>query len=63
MATEIKIRKKCVKGEDGYKIVSVRMRESLVDRLDQLSEQTNRSRNDLIDLLLNSAIDIVRIED
>lgn len=63
MTGEIKISKKTTrKGDDGHKIVSVRMTEELVERLDELSEQTNRSRNELINLLLTSALDIVKIE-
>ena len=44
-------------------MVSVRMRDELIARLDDLSAKTNRSRNELINLLLDSAIDIVKIED
>lgn len=63
MAEEIKITKKTHrKGDDGYKIVSVRMKEELIDRLDKLSEETNRSRNELINILVDSAINIVKIE-
>ena len=46
MKREIRITKK--KGEDGHKIVSVRMREDTLKKLDELAEQTNRSRNELI---------------
>ena len=64
MAEEIKITKKAArKGDDGYKIVSVRMREEMLERLEELSAKTNRSRNELINLLLESAINIVKIED
>ncbi len=64
MADEIKITKKTPrKGDDGYKVVSVRMKEELLLRLDPLSAETNRSRNELINLLLNAAVDIVKIED
>ena len=64
MAEEIRIKKKVAKrGEDGYKIVSVRMKDELISRLDELSAQSNRSRNELINLLLESAVDIVKIED
>ena len=64
MAEEIRISKKINRrGDDGYKIVSVRMQESLVSRLDDLSAKTNRSRNELINLLLTSALDIVKIEE
>ena len=64
MAEEIKIKKKVAKrGDDGYKIVSVRMKDELIDRLDQLSTDSNRSRNELINLLLEAAVDIVKIEE
>lgn len=64
MLEEIRIKKKITKrGDDGYKIVSVRMKEELLDRLDQLAAETNRSRNELINILLDAAADIVKIED
>lgn len=64
MAEEIKIKKKIAKhGDDSYKIISVRMKDELIERLDQLSAESNRSRNELINLLLNAAVDIVKIED
>ena len=64
MAEMITITKKNArKGDDGHKVVSVRMKDELLERLDSLSAETNRSRNELINLLLESAIEIVRIED
>ena len=64
MADVIKITKKGTRrGDDGCKVVSVRMKDELVERLDDLSAKTNRSRNELVNLLLNAAIDIVKIED
>ena len=64
MTEEIRItRKTHRKGDDGYKIVSVRMKEDLIERLDKLSVETNRSRNELINILVESAINIVKIED
>ena len=63
MAKEIKITKKAARrGDDGYKSVSVRMRDEMIARLDALSSETNRSRNELINLLLDAALDIVQIE-
>ena len=63
MKREIKITKKIAKrGEDGHKVVSVRMKDSTVARLDELSAQTNRSRNELINMLLEAALDDVRVE-
>ncbi len=64
MEKEIRITKKLPrKGDDGFKIVSVRMKEELIARLDELSVATNRSRNELINLLLESAIEIVKVEE
>ena len=64
MAEEIRITKKLPrKGDDGYRIVSVRMKETLLERLDGLSAKSNRSRNELINLLLESAVDIVKIDE
>lgn len=64
MADVIKITKKSHRrGDDGYKVVSVRMKDELIARLDELSAKTNRSRNELINLLLDAAIDIVKVEE
>ncbi len=64
MAEEIKIKKKTTKrGDDGYKIVSVRMKDELIDKLDRLSADTNRSRNELINILLEASVDIVKVEE
>ncbi len=63
MAEEIRITKKPARrGEDGHKVISVRMEETLLAQLDALSAKTNRSRNELINLLLRAAVDIVRID-
>lgn len=61
MKREILISKK--KGEDGHKVVSVRMRDETLARLDELSAQTNRSRNELINLLLENALQNVTVVD
>ena len=51
------------RGDDGHKVVSVRMRDELVEKLDRVSAETNRSRNEIINLLLEAAVDIVEIEE
>lgn len=61
MKREILISRK--KGEDGHKVVSVRMREDTLAKLDELSAQTNRSRNELINLLLEEALKDVTVVD
>ena len=64
MPDQIKITKKSIrKGDDGYKVVSVRMKEEMLAQLVSISAKTNSSRNELINLLLESALAIVTIED
>ena len=62
MKKEIKITKKVSrKGEDGHKVVSVRMKDETIARLDELSVLSNRSRNELINLLLEMALEDVSV--
>lgn len=64
MAREIRITKKAARrGDDGHKVVSVRMREETLAQLDELSRATNRSRNELINLLIEAALEDVSVED
>lgn len=51
------------KGEDGYRVFSIRVKEKTIQRLDELSAQSNRSRNELIGLLLDYAMDRCVITD
>lgn len=57
MKEKLIIEKKGLKGEDGYKTFSIRIKDESVARLDTLAKQTNRSRNELINILLNYAMD------
>lgn len=50
------------KGEDGHKVFSIRIKDDTVERLDELAAKTNRSRNDLINLLLDYAMDYCEVE-
>ncbi|MEE0944619.1 MAG: CopG family transcriptional regulator [Clostridia bacterium] len=54
----IKIKKK---GDDGYKVISVRIKESTLNKIDDLSAESNRSRNELINIILESSVDDVEI--
>ena len=49
------------KGEDGHKTFSIRIKDETVARLDDIAKKTNRSRNDLINMLLNYAMDYCEI--
>ena len=57
MKEKLVINKKSLKGEDGYKIFSIRIKDKTVEALDNLAAKTNRSRNELINLLLDYAIE------
>ena len=55
----IKIKKR---GDDGYKTISARMKEGVLEKIDQLAQESNRSRNELINIILESSIDDVEID-
>ena len=56
MEDKLIINKRNFKGEDGYKTFSVRIKEDTVIKLNKLSKETNRSRNELVNILLDYAI-------
>ncbi|MBQ7718122.1 MAG: CopG family transcriptional regulator [Clostridia bacterium] len=60
MNNVIKIKKR---GDDGYKIISVRIKESTLSKIDSISSDSNYSRNELINILLENAIKNVEIEE
>ena len=62
MKEKLIITKKKIKGEDGYKVFSVRIKDDLVEKPDRLAQQTNRSRNDLINTLLAFAVDNCEVQ-
>ena len=51
------------KGEDGYKVFSVRLRDEVVAEIESLSAKSGRSRNELIGMLLQFALDKCEIVD
>lgn len=58
MAEKLKISKRsAIKGEDGYKTFSIRIKDETVDRLDKIVKETKRSRNEIIGLMLDFGID------
>ena len=57
--TVIKINKK---GDDGYKVISVRIKEGTLQKIDDLSQKSNRSRNELINIILENSVDNVEID-
>lgn len=49
-------------GENGYKNFSVRLKTETVDKLDEIARKTNRSRNELINMILDYGIENCDIE-
>lgn len=54
----IKIKRR---GDDGYKVISIRIKESTINKLEELVKKTNRSRNEIINILLENSVDNVEI--
>ena len=50
------------RGEDGNKIITVRIREDTLAALDKLAAETNRSRNELINIILSHGVKNIEIE-
>ena len=49
------------RGEDGYKLISVRIREETLQSIDKLAAESNYSRNELINLILKHGVEHVEI--
>lgn len=57
------VKAKRPKGEDGYKVFSIRIKEETVNKIDAISARTGRSRNELIGKFLDYAADRCKVED
>ena len=57
------VKPKRPKGEDGYKVFSIRIKEETVTKIDKISTQTGRSRNELIGKFLDYAVERCKIEE
>jgi metal-responsive CopG/Arc/MetJ family transcriptional regulator len=51
------------RGDDGFRIISVRIRESTLSKIDDAAEKSNRSRNEIINILLVHGIEALEIEE
>ena len=52
-----------LKGEDGYKTFSIRIKEDTAKNLDEIATRTHRFRNEIIGTFLEFAIENCVIED
>lgn len=50
------------RGEDGNRIITVRIREDTLEELDRLAAESNRSRNELINIILAHGVKNIEIE-
>ena len=55
----LKIKKR---GEDGYKLISVRIKEDTLSEIDKIASETNYSRNELINMILRHGVRNIIIE-
>ena len=57
IAKPLIIKAKRAKGDDGYRVFSIRVKEELINSVDKISEDTGRSRNELIGMFIEYALD------
>ena len=51
------------KGDDVYRVISMRIKERTLETIDHVAAQTNRSRNEVINILLENAVNDTEIEE
>lgn len=49
------------RGEDGYRVISVRLKENTLQKIDEAAKETNRSRNEIINTILDHGVTILSI--
>lgn len=50
------------RGEDGFRMISVRIREETLAELDRIAAESNYSRNELINIILRHGVSNIEIE-
>ena len=50
------------RGEDGSRVITVRIKEDILASLDQLAADSNYSRNELININLRYGVENIKIE-
>ncbi|BDF59486.1 hypothetical protein CE91St36_23030 [Christensenellaceae bacterium] len=55
-------KKENLKGEDGNSVISVRIKKTVLSELDNIAKQTDRSRNEVINILLEQAVENIEID-
>ena len=55
----LKIKKK---SDDGHRIISIRIREDILAQVDNIADLSNRSRNEIINMILEHGIQNTEVE-
>lgn len=50
------------RGEDGNRVISVRIRENILEALDKIAAESNYSRNELINIILDYGVHNIQIQ-
>ncbi len=58
MSESLKIKKR---GEDDHRVVSIRVGANLLEKIDKIAGESNRSRNEVINLILEHGVENIEI--
>ena len=50
------------RGEDGSRVITVRIKEDILAELDRIAGESNYSRNELINVILRHGVENIQIE-
>lgn len=50
------------RGEDGSKVITIRIKEDILADLDKLASETNYSRNELVNIILRHGVKNIEIQ-
>ena len=50
------------RGEDGYRVITVRIHETTLRHLDEIAAEAHYSRNELTNLILRHGVETIEIE-
>ena len=50
------------RGDDGHKIISLRIRQETLDALDKIAAECNYSRNEVINIILEYGVENIEIK-
>lgn len=51
------------RGDDGHRVISLRIKEETLRKIDEFAGKTNRSRNEIINILLDHGVELLKIEE